>query len=106
MNGIRNSPPSEVIADRISNLNEYFTYLIYSNVCRSLFERHKLLFSFILTTRIMQGNGSIDPLEWRFLISGQSPKVRCTSIACHGHPSIGIRESVECAPSCSHDGPP
>ena len=50
-------------------------YLIYANVCRSLFERHKLLFSFLLTTRIMQGDGAIDPLEWRFLISGQSPRV-------------------------------
>jgi hypothetical protein len=50
-------------------------YLIYANVCRSLFERHKLLFSFLLTTRIMAGDGSIDPLEWRFLISGQSPRV-------------------------------
>ena len=74
MNGIRNSTPSEVIHERIDILNNYFTYLIYSNVCRSLFERHKLLFSFILTTRIMQGNGDIDALEWRFLISGQSPR--------------------------------
>ncbi len=81
MNGIRNSTPSEVIPDRIEILNNYFTYLIYSNVCRSLFERHKLLFSFILTTRIMQGNGEIDASEWRFLVSGQSPQV-CTSCCC------------------------
>jgi dynein heavy chain len=72
-NGIRNSQASEVITTRIENLNAYFTYLIYTNVCRSLFERHKLLFSFILTTRIMQGEGRVDALEWRFLISGQSP---------------------------------
>ena len=78
MNGIRNSEAADDIAQRIENLNSYFTYSLYQNVCRSLFERHKLLFSFILTTRILQGQGRIDPAEWRFLISGQSGKVRQT----------------------------
>jgi len=71
--GIQDSDPAEDdIPRRILNLNDYFTGLMYRNVCRSLFERHKLLFSFLLCQRILQGDGRIDSNEWRFLISGQA----------------------------------
>ena len=43
-------------------------------VCRSLFEAHKLLFSFLMTIKIMMGDDRIDALEWRFCISGQTIK--------------------------------
>ena len=55
------------------NLNDYFTESIYRNVCRSLFERHKLLFSFILTIKVLQGEGMVDSVEYRFLLSGIAP---------------------------------
>ena len=42
------------------------------NVCRALFERHKLLFSFTMAITVLQGDGLIDPQEWRFLISGKT----------------------------------
>jgi dynein heavy chain len=65
------STPSDDINVRLENLNDFFTYYVYTNICRSLFERHKLLFSFLLTIRILQGNNKIDPNEWMFLISGK-----------------------------------
>jgi dynein heavy chain, axonemal len=68
---IRQAPPSDDINVRIQNLNDFFTYYVYTNICRSLFERHKLLFSFLLTIRILQGNNAVDDLEWMFLISGK-----------------------------------
>lgn len=68
---IRLSPPAEDIQLRIENLNSFFTYYVYQNICRSLFERHKLLFSFLLTIRILQGENLIDPMEWLFLVSGK-----------------------------------
>eukprot|EP01029_Cantina_marsupialis_P009143 TRINITY_DN2137_c0_g4_i1.p1 TRINITY_DN2137_c0_g4~~TRINITY_DN2137_c0_g4_i1.p1 ORF type:complete len:4119 (-),score=1448.16 TRINITY_DN2137_c0_g4_i1:93-12449(-) len=70
---IEQSEPANEIEKRIENLNDYFTYMIYVNVCRSLFERHKLLFSFLMCIKVLQGQEMIDALEWRFLISGQSP---------------------------------
>jgi dynein heavy chain len=41
-------------------VNEYFTFSLYSNVCRSLFEKHKLLFSFLVCVRILQNENKID----------------------------------------------
>uniref|UniRef100_A0A8C4NSC2 Dynein, axonemal, heavy chain 1 n=1 Tax=Dicentrarchus labrax TaxID=13489 RepID=A0A8C4NSC2_DICLA len=44
---------------RIANINEFFTFSLYSNVCRSLFEKHKLMFAFLLCARIMMNEKKI-----------------------------------------------
>lgn len=54
-NSIMNSEKCEELNDRIKSLNDHFTYSIYRNVCRSLFEKDKLLFSFILSIQILNG---------------------------------------------------
>ncbi|XP_074644244.1 dynein axonemal heavy chain 1-like [Tubulanus polymorphus] len=74
LSGIANAERSENLPQRIININDYFTYSLYSNVCRSLFEKHKLLFAFLLTTRIMQHDGKINMDEWRFLLAGGTSK--------------------------------
>ncbi|CAE7538086.1 Dnah1, partial [Symbiodinium microadriaticum] len=71
--GIANAAPANEITERIKNLNDYFTYSVYQNICRSLFERHKLLFSFILCIKILQGENLINAEEYRFLLSGIAP---------------------------------
>lgn len=55
---------------RIKQLNDFFSLSLYRNVCRSLFERHKLLFSFLLCTKILFGNKEIDMDEWRLFLAG------------------------------------
>ena len=72
VNGIRNAEPDEDLQARCVKLNDYITYSLYNNVCRSLFEQHKLLFSFLLCVRILQGSGSIDAENFRFLLQGAS----------------------------------
>ena len=67
---IAQSKQSDQSAERVNYVNSEFTTLLYQNVCRGLFEKHKLLFSFLLTTKILFGDDKIDPLEWRYFLAG------------------------------------
>lgn len=67
---VKDSEQSEDIPTRISKLNEYQSLALYQNICRSLFERHKLLFSLLLCTKILFGDNKIDPDEFRYLLGG------------------------------------
>uniref|UniRef100_A0A4W3IMR6 Dynein axonemal heavy chain 1 n=1 Tax=Callorhinchus milii TaxID=7868 RepID=A0A4W3IMR6_CALMI len=72
MSGIANSEQADTVEKRIHLINEYFTFSLYCNVCRSLFEKHKLMFAFLVCVRIMMNEGKIDMEEWRFLLTGGS----------------------------------
>ncbi|KAG5489239.1 hypothetical protein GH5_00103 [Leishmania sp. Ghana 2012 LV757] len=61
---------SDDLSQRLENLKEYFTYSFYQNVSRSLFEKHKLMFSFFLCVRLMDQRGRVDAAEFRFLLQG------------------------------------
>ncbi|KAG5463924.1 hypothetical protein LSCM1_00097 [Leishmania martiniquensis] len=58
------------LSQRLENLREDFTYSFYQNVSRSLFEKHKLMFSFYLCVRLMDQRGRVDAGEFRFLLQG------------------------------------
>ncbi|KAJ1569497.1 Dynein heavy chain 1, axonemal [Cladochytrium tenue] len=70
ISAISHSEKSDDLDQRIVNINEYFTFSLFSNVCRSLFEKHKLLFSFLLSIRILMNDNKIDMDEWKFLLTG------------------------------------
>uniref|UniRef100_A0A452QQ37 Uncharacterized protein n=1 Tax=Ursus americanus TaxID=9643 RepID=A0A452QQ37_URSAM len=75
LSGIANSERADNLKKRIANINRHLTYSLYSNVCRSLFEKHKLMFAFLLCVRIMMNENKIDQGEWRYLLSGGSIQV-------------------------------
>ena len=70
---------------RISNINRYLTYSLYSNVCRSLFEKHKLMFAFLLCVRIMMNEGKINQ------VLAETPRTDCL----RGGPVAGPENRVE-----------
>ncbi|KAE8615220.1 hypothetical protein XENTR_v10008446 [Xenopus tropicalis] len=70
INAIKKSESSNNLHERITNLNDYFTNSIYEHVCRSLFEKHKLLFSFLLCVGLQKNRGSVNDNEWHFLLTG------------------------------------
>ena len=74
--GLENSPPSIVLEERLNSMNDYFTYSLYENICRSLFEKHKLTFSFMLTTKILFGDKKLNDSEFRFLLIGPSGDIK------------------------------
>ena len=62
--------PSEDVPTRLAAIDDHFTYALYANVCRSLFEKDKLLFAFALCSRILSARGEVDAAEWQFLLTG------------------------------------
>lgn len=75
--------PVDNLKKRIVNINRYLTFSLYSNVCRSLFEKHKLMFAFLLCVRIMMNEGKINQVQEQ----ADDPGSACL----RGHPTVGLR---------------
>lgn len=67
---VLNSTKSNILQNRIDCIIDVFTYNLYSNVCRSLFEKDKLLYSFILCTKIMNYKQQLDQDQYLFYLTG------------------------------------
>jgi len=61
---------SEDLPTRLRNLIEYMTETVYINVCRGLFEAHKLLFSFLICVQVMRRAGTVTDAQWSLLLRG------------------------------------
>ena len=46
------------------------TSILYNNICRGLFNTHKLIFSFMIATRILLQSRDISVPEWNLLLKG------------------------------------
>ncbi|KAH9593471.1 Dynein heavy chain [Trypanosoma melophagium] len=58
------------LEERVKTLNDWHTSAVYANTCRGLFEKHKLLFAFHMTMRILQAEGHVNLEEYVFLMRG------------------------------------
>ncbi|MGH0188509.1 UNVERIFIED_CONTAM: hypothetical protein FKN15_030142 [Acipenser sinensis] len=67
---IEKSQRSTKLEERISNLNEYHTYAVCRYTCRGLFERHKMLFSFQMCSKILEVAGKLNMDEHNFFLRG------------------------------------
>lgn len=51
---------------------------VYVNVCRGLFEAHKKIFSFLISTSINRNKGSITDQEWNLFLRGPPQTAKAT----------------------------
>lgn len=58
----------QTLRNRVLTLINYFTQNLYSNVCRSIFEKDKLLFSFLLTAKIRESQGKLNSVQYKLLV--------------------------------------
>nr|CAD7394772.1 unnamed protein product [Timema cristinae] len=73
INSIITTEKSGDIDSRVLSINNHFTFSLFSNVCRSLFEKHKLHFAFLLCVRILMDEGRIDSHEYHVFLAGGAP---------------------------------
>ncbi|CAD7972922.1 unnamed protein product [Amoebophrya sp. A25] len=75
---LQKSEQSEDVDKRIMIIIEDITRSVYNNICRGLFEDHKMIFSFMITGEVLRNPGHaeymgrqpIANVEWAFLLRG------------------------------------
>ncbi|XP_011184312.3 dynein axonemal heavy chain 10 [Zeugodacus cucurbitae] len=67
---LRKSVPDTVLAKRLNNIIKTLTENVYCYGCTGFFERHKLLFSFQIATKLAKSDGSLSQAELDFFIKG------------------------------------
>jgi len=69
-NALDDAKPDHILNNRLENIKRKLTQLVYEYTCLSIFERHKLMFSFHLRTMIMKHEENLDAEEMLFFLRG------------------------------------
>ncbi|XP_076764569.1 dynein heavy chain at 16F [Xylocopa sonorina] len=67
---IESTEQEDVLHRRLQMLLNEITLAIYTNVSRGLFEKHKLVFSFMLNVAIYMNQQIISKAQWNFMLRG------------------------------------
>ena len=67
---LANSQKSQIPRERVNIIITDITASFYNNICRGLFERHKLMYSFFIATKIQMSVDKITPKEWTYFSLG------------------------------------
>lgn len=96
------SEKSEVLDDRLNILIHDVTESFFTNICRGLFERDKLLYAFLNASNILKRNDEIGIDEWNFFLRGSATdfSARENDIDYIGQPLyirlLGLEETHTC----------
>ena len=52
------------------------TKLMFTDICRGLFESHKKIYSFLICTSIRRENNTINFSDWNYLIRGTAKEAK------------------------------
>ncbi|XP_071441594.1 dynein axonemal heavy chain 10 [Hetaerina americana] len=81
IHSLKKALPDTYLLNRLENITETLTKQVYEYGCTGLFERHKLLFSFQIATKLESSLKNLTPQEVAFFIKGNvsldAPSVPC-----------------------------
>lgn len=80
---IQTSEKDSDLSKRLDLIAAHFLFSLYCNVCRSLFEKDKLLFSLLLATRLLEMRGELGLAEWMFFLTGEPPSFSSLFLIAH-----------------------
>lgn len=72
MNALSTARKDNILQNRLKNITDRLTTLVYEFTCMGIFEMHKLMFSFQMTTMIMDGDGALDRGELDLFLKGNT----------------------------------
>ncbi|KAJ3055760.1 Dynein heavy chain 10, axonemal [Rhizophlyctis rosea] len=67
---LHRSKPDAILNKRLAKIVDTLKYAVYNYACTGLFEKHKLMFSFQMTVKLMEAEGQIDGGELNFFLKG------------------------------------
>merc|ERR1719305_755816 len=64
------SEESDDLATRVQTIIDDMTLNTYIDICRGLFEDHKLIFSMLIASNVLRHEKNVSPNEWLFFLRG------------------------------------
>ena len=72
LKALHDAKRDQVLRNRLRNMIETITVSLYDYTCLGIFEKHKLMFSFQMTTMLMDGDGELDRASLNFFLKGDA----------------------------------